>query len=1382
MPPSRIKFTPRPKSRQRGLVRRTKSDGDCTQHASRLRSTSGMTEVEAAPSSPPPPRRSIVGRWWFLVPLAVVGLVVVTIVALPLVLTPDFVRVQVVRALTDDLGVETEIGALKYHPLFGLELADVKVKPPVGYTRSPLEVGRLAVAYDLSRLVTGEAAVRTVTLENAHVVFETRNGKSNLDALLDAVAAKLGPSEPEPDEPDAPPSSLTPIAVRLDALSLGPLTFEVAGDGPHARLDDVWLRGEGHLGTRALTASVALTIEPSPASRNLTFSLPSSNQTTTGQLTATARLPVSLSADTAAGFRLGRSKVALAARVDGVVERSSAAGAAVLPVSGLTTRLVATVAPDDGRADVRALEVTLDQSTLLDARASARGAWTTLQQALGSVAAEGLARSLGLAPSDTPDRIEAEVRTLHLPLTALEPLAQALLPRLNRVQGDVRAKELMVAGGLNDLLDGRPFALTGTVETERVQVDWPGVIVLDALDGDLTAGRDADGAYQARGRFALDQLGVAGQRIGHGVLTVAAGVDRLDVATGATTATVTLDTTDLSTPPLSAATAVAQVFLRGEDPLQPRRMTPAPVALSAKVQGTNVRIRGGAALRMKRVDAQATVRADRIVDAARRPWILSLEAEVERFRQPAFQARAGRVSISGSIDDVRRRGYSSELSVTGWFSRPSSSGFRAQRLTLTGRLGVDDVRRRSLGGGAKAILPAEARLRLDARARQAHFQGIDAPLRLYVNGGVDFADDVIRVRSAWLRMGRDTRLDVSGRLRRVFRGRPSGRVRTVLRVDDAAQLWARIPAAMRGPAGDVVADGALQASVDLRGRWPSPWPRRIDWQKPPARGVVHLHTQNLSVASEAMALDVRGMTATVSAQVAPGIAALTPKVRVHAVQLTSGATVRSATLDGRIGLEDGIWRAAVNARADEVETVLDGDRYADRASIDLSAQYVPRGELSLERLAAHLPSAGLVVNGTGRLRRDPRGDFVPDLDVDAQVDLDRFVRLVPAFQAGRGGVGAVVRVRPGPNQTLGIDGRLQLERFGWSAAPSWSVTDATGTVPVAQTFFLPSPPAGAGGDVSAATDGLAGDDVEVRMARLLRRLADIRLVVDPQTDILAVAPRTADHYALSPYRNAADVELVASELRVRDTPLYNLRAEARLQEGVLRIDRFQGGLWEGDLLFDVAVQVTPKLDLKTRLRGTLTDLNLDIPYAAAKGITPVNDPDEKAEYLASGIMDVEFGLNQRAIEGQMDVVRLSRALVDRFFGALDPSGQSSAAEALRFSEFAAVRPVAAKLWIAQNLLNVQFEWERVLGFDDFAPWWLVVDTALFAPRIVSAWVLGGAWVIPTVNNSVKRASVANFIDPYLGPTLNQTSALLAGFQSRVVSATDVAELAKAPVQ
>ena len=1333
---------------------------------------------ESGPATPTHDRPAKRRPRWILVGAIVVLLPIVAIVALPWWLSPEFVRSQVVSALTNDLGLPVEIGGLDYHPLSGVALDDVRVPPPEGYARAPLRVGRVAVRYNLWSLVTGGLTVDDVALEDAHFVLETRNGRTNLDVLIDDIERALGPGDDDDETPDAPPSSITPIAVRVGSIAIGPLTIETAGEGLQAKLSDIWLRGQGVLGTRTLTASVALSVEPEAGRRNLTFESSGRDGVTTATAAARLRLPIDLNADSSAGFRLGATRVGLRGGLYGVIDRPDGP----LPPIDLSAQLSVDARPDEGTVRIPTMRMALDGRTLLDANASASGLPALISQLVAD--SDGLLRVLGLrAEGEQPalriggDHIEAEVGVLFVPLSELAPVAAALLPGFVSAQGEVDARNLRVAGGIGQLLGGRPPILTGAIQTDRVAIDWPGVIQVRQLTGGLTAGRDGTDGYAADGRFSLEGLAVAGQRLEKGDLTVAAGVDQIDVATGATTATVTLVVEALATPPLFAKTAMAQVFLRGDDPLLSDRRAKSPVALNAKVRGSRIRIEG-AQLAIARADVDAAIRADRVLDAAERPWSVSVDADVEGFDLPSFRTDRGTLSVAGTLDDVREAGFSTQLAVQGRFRKAATVGVTADRLSLVGKIGVTDIRRRRAPGLASDIvLPAAVSVELDARARRAGIRGVESPVALRLDGALDFDRGRLRVDRGRLHLGPRNRLSVSGRIRRLFQPGLAGRVRAALDFDDLEGAWAKIPVDLRGPAADLAAAGALSARLDLRGRWPSPWPARIDWRRPPARGRVTIIAREATVHSDDLGFDLRALTATVAAQVGPGVAVAAPRGRAAGLELGSAMSARGLQIDGTIGLEDGVWRTLAEVRADEASTVVDGVRLSDTASADFDARYVPRGNFSIDRFDARLPSVGVTARARGVLRRQPNGEFTPQLDLDGRVDVERLAGLVPALRPGRGQVGLRLRTQPDRSKTLKATGQATLEGLTWST-PTWTVERATGAIPVDQTLYLPPDPEPA--DDGGA--GLIGDDFERRLAALLRRLQAVRIVVDPNTDILAAAPRTADHYALGPYRRAGDAEVIADRLLIGDTPMDTLRAEARLQQGVLRVDRFQSRMWEGDLLFDMAVQVTPQLDLQTRVRGTMTDLNLDIPYAKAKGVPRVEDPREQAEYLASGVMDFEFGLNQRALDGQIDVVRLSKPLVERLFGAFDPSGQSSAAEALGYSEIAAVRPVAAKIWVAQNLLNVQFEWERVLGFDDPAPWWVALDTVLFAPRIVSAWVLGGAWVIPTVNNSVKRASVFNFLDPYFGATFNDTSALLARFRTRIVSAADLPGLAEAPTE
>ena len=133
-------------------------------------------------------------------------------------------------------------------------------------------------------------------------------------------------------------------------------------------------------------------------------------------------------------------------------------------------------------------------------------------------------------------------------------------------------------------------------------------------------------------------------------------------------------------------------------------------------------------------------------------------------------------------------------------------------------------------------------------------------------------------------------------------------------------------------------------------------------------------------------------------------------------------------------------------------------------------------------------------------------------------------------------------------------------------------------------------------------------------------------------------------------------------------------------------------------------------------------------------------------------MDITFALRDRAVDGRVEVVRLSLPLVERMFGAMDPSGDSQAVSALGISERAGVRPISATVWIAESLLNVQFDWDRLwlhVSYKSWSPFDILLDTVLIVARPVLIPTLGGLYVIPTVNGAVRRLALANVLEPMI---------------------------------
>ena len=72
-----------------------------------------------------------------------------------------------------------ELGSLELRPLSHVELRDLWLGPPRGYSRPMLTVGRIVVRYDLSRIAQGELRVVQVQVERPVLRVEHRRGKLN---------------------------------------------------------------------------------------------------------------------------------------------------------------------------------------------------------------------------------------------------------------------------------------------------------------------------------------------------------------------------------------------------------------------------------------------------------------------------------------------------------------------------------------------------------------------------------------------------------------------------------------------------------------------------------------------------------------------------------------------------------------------------------------------------------------------------------------------------------------------------------------------------------------------------------------------------------------------------------------------------------------------------------------------------------------------------------------------------------------------------------------------------------------------------------------------------------------------------------------------------
>jgi hypothetical protein len=303
------------------------------------------------------------------------------------------------------------------------------------------------------------------------------------------------------------------------------------------------------------------------------------------------------------------------------------------------------------------------------------------------------------------------------------------------------------------------------------------------------------------------------------------------------------------------------------------------------------------------------------------------------------------------------------------------------------------------------------------------------------------------------------------------------------------------------------------------------------------------------------------------------------------------------------------------------------------------------------------------------------------------------------------------------------------------------VKNATGRIPIDQPLSLPPPIMR---ETVAAAEGMLGDDLERRIQELQDDFLYGKLIVD-QDDILLEAPRSADYQPLRPYYAEKGAHLRIEQIVAGPDVLNNVVLDGLYRSGVLRADRFAAQLWEGDVLGDLAVQVTSDLNVRIRQRGTITKLNLDIPYAQAKKIAPVRDPKEKEEYQVSGTVDLRFLLHERVVTMKLDLTSLRKPTLDRLLGYLDPRaenpGMDRARWALAVSETVGLKPTAGQFTISQNLVSMNVEWKRV-----WWPQWLGGWTSFFTLfRLVTIPVVGSI-IVGNVNGALgERTSIGPFI-------------------------------------
>ena len=1367
-------------------------------------------EPEASVAARPPRR-----RWWLWAllasPLLLIAALLSLILFLPQLLPGERLRDEAMFALGELLGVSVRIEEVRYHPLTGAELLGLTVGPPEGFERDLFRARRLALRYDLSGLLRGRLAVREVALEDAHLVLETRGGQRNVDV----IAARFASGAPETQEPEAPSAPLrgplSPLELTLERLLLGPVRLELAGEGPHAELSGVVFRGSGAVTPERIDLGFELVVGPAEAeASNLRLALAAEDAA--GQpLEATATLR----------FRQGLELAALGS--DGLVVQRVGAGTHL--ELALATRWGASELSPlalgaeaalvlDGAADrlaLERLELTLDETSIASGRFGVEGLHALLLEVMGAAPGEALAATLGLSPRHPTAVAKLELAHLALPLDTLAPHAAPFVPDL-RFGGRLAVEELRVEGTGAELVAGTPAQLAGRISFDELTFAQGADLNLARLAGALELSRAepdalAGGAspYALAGALELGRVRQGPTRVGSGRVELEVGVTALaHPPPGPLRARLAVALEDLVAEAATVGRVELEANVSGDDVLHAPRSAEVPVEVALRAAAARVRLHGGEEL--PEVVVLARARPLEVLAPSPAPIGFEVSVKAPRFVSPELAVVGLGLQLAGTVEDPRRGepfDLTSSAELTIAEVELPQAGLQRLRLKLDQRF--EGVAERRLPGpgkpearaqgergrvasapsepGPAGLLPARAHFDVELSiprvvGKGAELVGFESALSATARVAADLEQGRAEIPRFDLNLGEALRVELSGRARRIFAPTPHLEVQLAVPRLDLEKTVALVPPALRGEARDLTATGVLSATLGIQGRAPGP-KEALSLENVPFQGDLALKMEGVGLTSAALGLHVEALSGRLGGRVESGKATASADVTLARASQTTPegtAAVEQLRLTTALGFDDRVWSVTSGLQARAVQVPGKAGEQGG-AVFRLAATYPQRGDIDVRLLHVEVPAAGIELDASGRLRRQKFGTLRPELSVLGRIDLERLRAFVPELEGATGRLEARLDVRS-PNATAAdIEGLLTLDGVSFVAPDGLVLENATGRLPVAQRVVLPEPRF----DLRVASArGAFEDDLEARLDELAARFVRARALLDAE-NILLVAPRTADHQAMRPYAGVRGAELRIERVAVGRALLEDVIMEGAWRSGVLRLDRLQTRLWEGDILGDLALQLTGDLNLRTRMRGTLTALNLDVPYAAAKGIPAVTKASQKELYKASATMDMAFALRERSVNGRVDVLRLSKPLVERLFGAIDPTGESAAVRALALSERAGVRPTSAKIWISHNLLNAQVDWERLwvhLHYESAHPVDLLLDTFFFFVRPVLIPTLGGLYVIPSVNAPIHRISISSDLEQAIRDS--GLEAKLQGLADHVISGERAAVSAAAP--
>jgi hypothetical protein len=1336
---------------------------------------------EAPDAHAPRPKRR---RWLrrlvlslILVPILLVASAVLLLFTLPYIVSDERAREEITSRAGEALHAKVEIDKLHYHPLTGIELSGVRIGPPEGFTRDVLRVDRIAIRYDLSGIWERTIDVQEISIERPELVLETRGGRLNVSALF--------PSKPEPLEEkeklSAPhKGALSPIALLLDKLFVREGAFEMAGEGPNIRVSGASLEAKGAIDPKRIDVHLLLGVGARPGVDNVMIELP--------VLSTKSRLSVTTSVAIAAaaydGLRVQRAAARVSVGLDGEAKFADR----LLPRVTLQAATQLEARPADDRLSVDALDSELNGAPLVHARLDIAGVHALLQEQLGAMVTEAIASSIGLAGKANEGLVSVAVSELNLPLTVLDPYVRCFRPDLE-VKGRVAIAPLEVEGTVAEIIAGLPRKLHAGLILDGAGARLRSAALhLALIQGHAEIKRGESTPIELAGLIDANGVELGPRTIERAEIELHGGAERIARAAHDMDLDARVNLHGVSIAPLKIDRAEVSASIAGHDLLLDDRSADDPIATHARVKSEHLRVGTGTnAIAADDLSIELNASIDRLFSPERRPIAAKVDARVAHLTVPraSLSAHGARVHVDAEAADPRR---ARPFDVTAAIAIDLTS-FSVPAVELQGakiEIKADapswSERRIAPLSERPILLPEAVAMKLGValpkiRVTAESLGEMETRLRLATDASMSFADQSASLRSLELDVADTIGVRAGGRSRNVLSSKRFVDAKVEVGPIDLEKAARLIPPKIMERVAGLRSSGTIAARVRASGTLPESL-GRLDLERPPVSGAVEVELKGVSASLPAQSLEISGAEGAIKADVVEGRSELVAELGADRLA-RARAEIDRLKLRARAGLMGEVWRVAADAEASKLSTGERSREAVEGASVTVDAVYPKRGDVDLRRLDVRVPGSGVDLAVKGRLRRHAYGVLRPELDVSALLDFDRLRALAPEIGDAHGKIATHLGASSKVDSVLDLLGKLELDGFSYRA-PTIAIKNATGRIPIQQSFVIGAPVMR---EEIAGAEGMLGDDLEARIGELAQDLSGFKVILDSQ-DILLSPPRTADYESLRPYYAANGPSLTIEEIDAGKQPLRAASFEGSWRSGVFRVEHMSAALWEGDVLGDLAFQVTADQNVRTRMRLTITDLNLDIPYAVAKRVAPVTNAAERDDYKVSGTMDLQFGFKERALSGTIDLIKFRKPSVERLFDLLLGDANPAKLQMAR-SDIAYVRPVGGHIWITRNLLSLTLDWERMIyepklewndretAFEKFVAFLDIVPgfgLAVMSPTL-------GAYVMDSVNNSVRQVSIGNILEEKLAdPRIDA----LFGFMTGRVTADPGRNVTSAP--